>query len=148
MAIIHWEMRNKRVDAFGYTFKSKCEYRWACYLNLLCGRGSDDCDWSYEPKTFEFGERWRKRRIYTPDFLYIEEGQKIYHEVKTSLRQVDVTRFRCMATDYPDEKIVLVIFGPEKTRNFEQNRRRSNARKYLYKNKIIFAEPLLEQFGL
>ena len=147
--IVHYELGNKpqKVEIGGtiYRFKSKVEYRWAKYLEKLRELGAITY-WEYEPTTFEFGERWRKRRIYTPDFLVQEDGQEIYHEVKTSLRQKDITRFRCLAADFPDEKIVLVIFGPEKTRNVNQNRLRSNARKYV--ERIIFANPPCKKFGI
>lgn len=140
-----FEWRNKPQEAFGYKFKSKVEYRWACYLESLLKLGAIQ-SWKYEPKTFEFGERWRVRKQYTPDFLVEKDGIEVYHEVKTSMRQTDVTRFRCLHIDYPEVKIVLVVFGPEHTRKVNQNRLRSNARKYVHR--IIFANPLLKQFGI
>ncbi len=145
MAKIYYEWRNQRPEAFGYKFKSKCEYRWACYLESLLKLGAIQ-SWEYEPKKFEFGERWRVRKQYTPDFFVKEDGDGIYHEVKTSLRQTDVTRFRCLAADYPDVRIVLVIFGPEHTNKSNQNRLRSNARKYVHR--VVFANPLCKKFGI
>ena len=151
MAKIHYEWRNQPQEAFGYKFKSKCEYRWACYLESLLKLGAIQ-SWEYEPKKFEFSERWRVRKQYTPDFLVVEcfEGNTnpefIYHEVKTSMRQTDVTRFRCLRADFPEVKIVLVIFGPEHTNKSNQNRLRSNARKYV--ERIVFANPLLRKFGI
>lgn len=143
--IVHYEFGNQPQEAFGYRFKSKVEYRWALYLSNLKKLAAID-SWEYEPTTFEFGERWRVRKQYTPDFLVKEDGQEVYHEVKTGLRQTDVTRFRCLRTDFPDVKIVLVIFGPEHTRNANQNRLRSNARKYV--KRIVFANPLCKKFGI
>ena len=149
---VHFEWRNQPQEGFGYRFKSKAEYRWACYLEKLKMWNQIDF-WKYEPKTFEFGERWRKRRQYTPDFLVGDIAENdageivnVYHEVKTSLRQTDVTRFRCLAADYPEEKIVLVIFGPEHTKNAKQNRLRANARKYV--ERIVFAKPLCKKMGV
>ena len=151
MAIIYWEMRNKPQEAFGYKFKSQVEYKWAQYLEMMLSIGGIK-SWKYEPQTFEFGERWRVRKQYTPDFFVEDldpiDGEiiPVYHEVKTSLRQTDVTRFRCLAADYPDEKIILVVFGPEHTRKANQNRLRSNARKYV--ERIVFARPLIKKFGI
>ena len=152
MAIIHFEWRNKPQEAFGYKFKSQAEYKWAQYLEKLLELGAID-SWSYEPQTFEFGERWRVRKQYTPDFFIkeIEDGEfgeicEVYHEVKTSLRQTDITRFRCLRADFPEVRIVLVIFGPEHIRKANQNRLRSNARKYV--ERIVIAGPLMKQFGI
>ena len=143
--IVHFEWKNQPQQAFGYKFKSKVEYRWAQYLQKLLYLDAIEI-WLYEPTVFEFGERWRVRKQYTSDFLVKEDGQECYHEVKTSLRQKDVTRFRCLHIDYPDVKIVLVIFGPENTRNANQNRLRSNARRYV--ERIVFAKPLCNKFGI
>jgi hypothetical protein len=112
---VHFEWRNKRPEAFGYKFKSKAEFKWATYLELL--KKSDDplSDWMYEPKRFQAKKvRWNKWYQYTPDFrvdtkqnngdgtfCFVHE----WHEVKTSLRQKDVTRFKWFKTDYPEERI-------------------------------------------
>lgn len=143
--IIHYDWHNKPQEAFGYKFKSKVEYKWAQYLQKLLELGAI-ISWEYEPKTFEFGERWRVRKQYTPDFLVKEDGDEVYHEVKTSLRQTDVTRLRCLHIDFPEVRIVLVLFGPEKTSNANQNRLRSNSRKYV--ERIVFAGPLIRKFGI
>ena len=145
MAVIHYEWRNQPQEAFGYRFKSKVECRWAQYLEKLKELGAID-SWLYEHFTFEFGERWRVRKQYTPDFLIVENGIEVYHEVKTSMRQTDVTRFRCLRADFPEVRIVLVIFGPEHTRKANQNRLRSNARKYV--ERIVFARPLCKKMGI
>ena len=142
---IHYEWHNQPQEGFGYRFKSKVEYRWAQYLQRLLELGAIE-KWLYEPTKFEFGERWRVRKQYTPDFLIREDGQEIYHEVKTSLQQKDVTRFRCLHIDFPDVKIVLVMFGPEHTRSAKQNRLRVNSRRYV--ERIVFANPLCKKFGI
>lgn len=147
--VIHWEMGNEpqTVEIGGtiYRFKSKAEYKWARYLDKLYDLGAIDY-WEYEPTTFEFGERWRKRRVYTPDFLVKEDGQEIYHEVKTGLQQKDITRFRCLRADFPEVRIILVIVGRVKTKSAKQNRLRANAQKYI--ERIVFANPLLKEFGI
>ena len=109
-------------------------------------------DWWYEPKQFIFKERFRRKRVYTPDFLVEETiGEftdkrtvKVWHEVKTSLRQVDVLRFKYLAADYPDEKMVLVLNSDSK--NFEQIRRKENALRYV--ERIVYAGPLFRKFGI
>ncbi|KKM72342.1 hypothetical protein LCGC14_1421450 [marine sediment metagenome] len=146
---IHYQWRNKPeeivIGGQKNKFKSQVEKRWALYLESLLKLGAIQ-SWEYEPKKFEFGERWRVRKQYTPDFFIREDGEEFYQEIKTSMRQVDVLRFRCLRADYPDVRIVLVIFGPEHTRKANQNRLRSNARKYV--ERIVFANPLLKQFGI
>lgn len=147
--VIHYEWRNEPqhvwIDGREFRFKSKAEYRWAQYLQLLKDLKAIS-KWEYEPTTFEGTIRYRKQRIYTPDFMVIDTGEEIYHEVKTALRQKDITRFKYLKADFPDEKIVLVIFGPEHTHNANQNRLRSNARKYV--ERIVFANPLCKKFGI
>ena len=142
---VHYDWHNQPQEAFGYKFKSKVEYRWAQYLQKLLELGAIEC-WHYEPTKFEFGERWRVRKQYTPDFLVKEDGQECYHEIKTSLQQKDVTRFRCLHNDFPAVKIVLVIFGPEHPRSAKQNILRSNSRRYV--ERIVFAKPLCKKFGI
>ena len=146
---VHFEWRNQEqtVDIGGttYRFKSKVEYRWAQYLDMMYNLGAIQY-WEYEPTTFEFGERWRKRRQYTPDFLVKEDGDEYYYEIKCALRQTDITRFRCLHNDFPDERIILVIFGPENTRSAKKMRLRANANKYV--ERTIYANPLLKKWGI
>ncbi len=154
--VIHYEWRNKPeeivIGGRKFKFKSQAERKWAQYLEALLSMGAIK-SWKYEPQTFEFGERWRVRKQYTPDFFVKEiddtapgEIAEHYQEVKTSLRQTDVTRFRCLAADFPEVRIVLVIFGSEHTSKANQNRLRSNARKYV--ERIVFARPLCKKMGI
>ncbi len=146
---IHYQWRNKPEEIIiggrTFKFKSQVEKRWACYLESLLKLGAID-SWEYEPRKFEFGERWRTRKQYTPDFLIKEDGEENYHEVKTSLRQVDILRFRLLKADFPEVKIALIIFGPENTRSANKIRLRQNASKYV--ERIVFANPLLKKFGI
>jgi hypothetical protein len=128
-------------------FKSKQEMKWAMYLQFLKENGAI-LSWEYEPKTFEFSERWRTRHIYTPDFKVEEVNdylvQTVWHEVKTSLRQRDVLRFKLMAADYPDESMVLVLdSGTRKKRQMEL---KDNALKYV--ERIVYAAPIFRKFGI
>lgn len=144
---VHFEMRNKHVEAFGYKFKSQQEYKWAQYLNLLKKSGQI-ADWQYEPRKFEMKERYRKRRVYTPDFLVADvpsyNARTEWHEVKTSLRQKDVSRFKWFRVDYPDERIILIVTNnPRKTKN---KILLDNARKYV--DDVIFAGPIFNKLGI
>ncbi len=146
-------------------FKSKQEHKWAQYLERLKELNTI-IDWWYEPRQFEFKERFRRRRVYTPDFLVEEklegivfdhstsksttfqiasdETVKVWHEVKTSLRQVDVVRFKYLAADYPNEKIILVL--NDGTKNIEQMRRKENALRYV--ERIVYAGPIFRKMGI
>lgn len=146
--VIHYEWHNQPQEAFGYKFKSKAEYRWAQYLNMLCKLGAIH-GWDYEPKKFEFKERYRKRRVYTPDFCVFDDGEYIYHEVKTSMRQVDVRRFKYMNADYPDIKMVLVLVSKPKGKTTPSRKQIvliDNARKYV--ERVVYAGPLYRKFGI
>lgn len=144
---IHYDWHNQRPEAFGYTFKSKQEYRWAQYLNIL-SKSNNIWYWRYELKTFYAKKiRWKKLRQYTPDFFvkdYITLKHE-WHEVKTSLRQKDITRFRWFKTDYPDERLILVLNSCPK-KNIKQIRLLDNAQKYV--DDVIFAGPILRKLGI
>lgn len=142
---VHFDWHNQRPEAFGYKFKSKQEFRWAKYLDLLTNSNDPLHFWEYEPRTFEMKERYRKRRIYTPDFLCRYKHSHEWHEVKTSLRQKDVTRFKWFKADYPDERIVLVLNSCPK-KSVKQLILLDNARKYV--DDVIFAGPILRKLGI
>lgn len=149
---IEYEWRNQPQDVMiggrRCKFKSKQEMKWALYLELLKELGAV-IDWQYEPKRFEFKERWRTRHVYTPDFRVEElvDGkiiQVVWHEIKTSLRQRDVLRFKLMAMDYPDEIMVLVLnSGSKKIRQIEL---KANAMRYI--ERIVYAAPIFRKFGI
>jgi hypothetical protein len=141
---VHFEMRNRHVEAFGYRFKSVQEYKWAQYLKFL-ERAGVISHWDYEPKQFEATKmRHRKINVYTPDFR-IQEKDVIWHEVKTSLRQKDVYRFKWFTADYPDERIVLVL-NSQPRHGSKQKRLLDNARKYV--DDVIFAGPIFRKVGI
>ena len=148
---IHYEWRNKPehvfIDGREFNFKSKIEYKWALYLQMLLELGAIDF-WGYETTTFEFDERHRKRRQYTPDFEVRETiqyrlKQTIWQEIKTSLRQTDIRRFRLMAADFPNETMVLIL---PSCRTGQQSILRGNALKYV--SRIIYANPIFNKMGI
>lgn len=143
---VTFDWHNQRPEAFGYKFKSKQEYRWAQYLELL--RISDDSleEWYYEPTKFELKKRYGKDRVYTPDFSIYDKDKFVeWHEIKTSLRQKDITRFKWFKADYPDERIILVLNSCP-TKNVKQIILLDNARKYV--DDVIFAGPILRKLGI
>lgn len=149
--VIHYEWRNEPqhvfIDGREFNFKSKIEYKWALYLQRILELGAIDF-WDYETTTFEFNERYRSRRQYTPDFEVretIEHGlkQKVFHEVKTSLRQTDIRRFKLMAADFPLVTMVLILPGCRKGR---QAILRGNALKYV--ERVVYANPLFKKWSI
>lgn len=151
MGQVNYEWRNKpEVATIGgktYKFKSQIERKYALYLQMLKDVGAID-DWEYEPKQFIFKERYRKKSVYTPDFLVKEthygHHEESYHEVKTSVRQTDVRRFRLMAADYPKVRMVLVL--PSGTKKVKEIINRDNAKKYV--ERIMYCDPEFRKFGI
>lgn len=149
--VVRYEWRNKPerciIGGKDYTYKSQIERKWATYLQYLKELGAI-IEWLYEPKTFHHKERFRNKRIYTPDFSVTEEERHkittVYHETKTSLRQTDIRRFRYMSMDYPDVRMVLVL--PYCARSSNQARLRGNALKYC--ERIVYCQPLFKKFGI
>lgn len=149
-SVIHYEWHNKpeecMIDGRQFKFKSQIERKWALYLQRLLELGAIEF-WDYESKTFEFKERYRKRRIYTPDFVIREKFQglmqTVYHEVKTALRQTDVMRFKLMAADFPMVNMVLVL---PSCRTGRQAILRGNALKYV--ERVVYCNPLFNKMGI
>lgn len=145
MARIQYDWHNQPTDGFGYHFKSKIEFRWATYLDLL--KKSDEIiSWEYEPQRFDFRERYRRKGVYTPDFRVVEDTIVKWHEVKTGLRQKDVYRFRQMRCDYPGEYLVLVKPSCPSRRSVNQLRLLDNCRKYVHE--IIYCGPIFRKLGI
>lgn len=149
--IIHYDWHNKPqnvvIDGREFKFKSQIEYRWAQYLQVLKDIGAI-IDFEYEPKQFEFKERFRHKRVYTLDFSVTEEERykivTVYHEVKTSLRQTDIRRFRYMNMDYPDIRMVLIL--PYCAKSTNQGRLRGNALRYV--ERIVYCNGLFKKWSI
>jgi len=148
---IHYEWRNKpepcTIGGQDCSFKSQIERKWALYLQMLLELQAIDF-WGYETTTFEFTERYRLKRQYTPDFEVhetIEHGikQKVWHEIKTSLRQTDIRRFKLMAADFPNETMVLVL---PCCRKGNQSILRAKALKYVAR--VVYANPIFKKMGI
>ena len=148
---ICYEWRNKPerciIGGQDCSFKSQIERKWATYLQMLLELGAIEF-WGYETTVFEFNERYRIKRQYTPDFEVretIEHGlkQKVWHEVKTALRQTDIRRFKLMAADFPNETMVLILPCCRKGR---QSILRGNALKYVAR--VVYANPIFKKMGI
>lgn len=147
---VHFNYHNQRPEAYGCKFKSKQERKWADYLEILKKLGAIE-SWEYEPKTFDCRFSYRKQRIYTPDFKVVEPPEKediseiVWHEVKTSLRQKDVTRFKFFKAAHPKEIIVLVL-NSEPKRSVKQAILLDKAQKYV--DRVIYAGPIFRKYGI
>jgi hypothetical protein len=142
------DWHNKPEQKYGYTFKSKIERKWADYLESLKHIRAIE-SWGYETRKFDCGSKYNKKRVYTPDFEVVEDGIHAFHEVKTALRQHDVSRFKWLRQAEPDLVIILVLpYCPTgKTKSgARQIELISNAEKYV--NRIVYANPLFKKFGI
>jgi len=144
---VHYDWHNQRPEKYGYKFKSKAERMWADYLEFLKELGAIE-EWEYEPETFQCGTKYRKERIYTPDFRVMENYKghttTVYHEVKTSLRQKDISRFKWLK-EFHVVIIVLVLPNRPK-RSVKQIDLLAKARKYV--DRVVFANPLYRKHGI
>lgn len=147
---IDWH--NKPEEKYGCHFKSQAERRWADYLEIL-KKLDAIVKWEYEPETFECGSKYRKERIYTPDFRITEKMgshiYQVYHEVKVALQQKDISRFKWLKSSHSEITIVLVLpYSPagKTASSRRQLELISNARKYI--ERIVYANSLFKQFGI
>ncbi|KKN70097.1 hypothetical protein LCGC14_0434220 [marine sediment metagenome] len=127
------EPRHVMIGEREFRFKSKLEYRYAQYLEILRGQGHYT-SWDYEPDVFTFEDEVRGAKVYTPDFRIITaKGNTEYHECKGLLTGSDVTKFKRMAKYYPMVDITLVFMKSNK----RQANRIRTAMKYVRDVKYI-----------
>lgn len=146
---VHYEWRNVPTKFMGIEFKSKLEARWARYLEAIRKLGVI-VSWKYEPKRFDCGLIYNKRRFYTPDFWVVEkEGLHkyvVWHEVKASGSGKDfqkaVSRLRWFKKAYPEELIVLVLPNAPKKENVHM----MHAKKYV--ERIAYCNALFRRHGI
>lgn len=105
------------IKGIEYRFRSRMEYKYACYLEFLRLNG-DILEWLYEPEVFG----WRNLRgnlvEYRPDFKVLEkigtdpsgliECRRSYHEVKGYLDTRSKAKLKGFSKHYPNEKLVLI----------------------------------------
>lgn len=93
-----------------YTYRSKFEYRYAVYLEVL-KNGGEILDWYYEDEdTFsEVKHKSGKVEIYRPDFaIDCVDGTLALHEVKGYFRSCDATKMKLFIEQY-DTPLVLIF---------------------------------------
>lgn len=128
-------------DGRTFHFRSKLEYRWAQYLDLLLLSGEIQA-WDYEFKRFVFplGPDERGARDFLPDFRVVEkDGTVVWQETKGHCDGKMNTRFKRMAEYYPDEVCELVCSRFSKQND---NRRRVAAK---YVRRVIDGSAILKQ---
>lgn len=110
-------------------FRSKLEYRYARYLEILKTNGYI-VEWKYEPFRYAFPNETTGAKVYTPDFLVAYGDRYEIHETKGYLAGTDITKFRRMQKYYPTVPIVLIMQSiPRKmTRSKGANRLRTAAK--------------------
>ena len=91
-----------------YYLKSKWEYRYALYLDLM-KRNNHIIDWEYEPKTFYFEGIKRGTTNYKPDFKVIfPSGNEEWFEVKGFMDSKSATKIKRMAKYFPEIKLRVI----------------------------------------
>ena len=105
------------IDGAEVTFKSKLEYRYAQYLDWLKDEG-DVIEWDYEGKlgrclkpVFIFKNVKTNPVQYIPDFWvkFKDKHHIEWHECKGMLQQYDLSKFKRMFEQYPDQYIKVIF---------------------------------------
>jgi len=87
-----------RIDAYGVSFRSNYEYRFATILNKL------KIEWKYEPQFFRL--KSFDNKIYFPDF-YLPQYD-IWIEVKGYFTEIAKKKFESFKIDYPNINIKII----------------------------------------
>lgn len=91
-----------------YYLKSKWEYRYAMYLDLM-KRNNHILDWEYEPKTFYFEGIKRGTTNYKPDFKVIfPSHNEEWYEVKGFMDSKSATKIKRMSKYFPEIKLNVI----------------------------------------
>lgn len=103
-----WKQEWREVGGKRIFFRSRWEYRYALYLQLLKDNGQIS-DWQHEPKTFWFEGIKRGTNNYKPDFFVIHtNGASEYVEVKGYMDSKSLTKIKRMAKYHPDVRLRVV----------------------------------------
>jgi len=128
-------------------FDSKFEYKVALLFEAWKALGVLD-DWEHHSQTFEFKERCRTRKQYTPDFRIYENinGAVVstWVEATAAITQLHVRRLKLMSKDFPDDKFMLVL--PCGTKSMRKSIIIDSARKYI--ERILYANPEFKRLGI
>jgi hypothetical protein len=124
-------------------FRSKFEYQWACYLDLLKSSGYVK-RWDYEPETFYFQNERRAPVQYTPDFRVEETGGGVvYQETKGYHDGPTNSKLRKMHKHYPDIVMELVLQRIPKSGKGANRRRVADK----YVRRVVDGGKILRQIG-
>lgn len=103
-----WKQGWEEVGGKRCYFKSKWEFRYALYLELMKTH-KHILDWEYEPHTFYFYGIKRGTTNYKPDYkVYFPSGNHEWIEVKGYETAKDRTKYKRMAKYHPNEKLRVV----------------------------------------
>jgi hypothetical protein len=97
-----WKQEWAEIGGKRCFFRSRWEYRYALYLELMKTHGHI-LEWQHEPKTFYFEGIKRGTTNYKPDFMVtFPTGNEEWFEVKGYESSKDLTKYKRMAKYYPD----------------------------------------------
>jgi hypothetical protein len=100
--------------------RSSWELNYAHFLNKMV-LDKKIKSWEYEAKSFKFPELVFGCRTYTPDFLVINNDDKIiYHEVKGWMDKKSILKLKLMKKHFPEVK--LKIIDELKYKKIEKNK--------------------------
>ena len=101
----------KRVTALiggkTYTYRSKLEYRYAVYLEMLKDSMDID-DWLYEDEEVPVAYDDGSIKMYRPDFTVLVDGEWEFHETKGWFKGKDVTLMKKYTQQY-DTPLTLIF---------------------------------------
>ncbi len=104
----HVKRVTRSVGGKEITFRSKLEYRYAEYLQLLQETGEIQA-WDYESESVILKQPYhRNKREYLPDFWVLVDGEWEIHETKGYFPPKDYTKLKMTADQY-DNKVVLIF---------------------------------------
>ena len=103
-----WKQEWAEVGGKRCFFRSRWEYRYALYLELMKAN-KYIIDWEHEPHIFYFEGIKRGTTNYKPDFkVTFPSGNHEWHEVKGYMDKKSMTKIRRMKIYYPSEVILLI----------------------------------------
>lgn len=98
----------KEIGGKNCFFRSKWEYRYALYLQLMKDQ-KHLIDWKHEPKTFWFEGIKRGTNNYKPDFwVKFPNEKEEWIEVKGYMDAKSITKIKRMAKYHPEIKLRVI----------------------------------------
>ncbi len=119
-------------------FRSKLEYRWAQYLEILTLAGHKN-DWFFEERTFDFKNQKIER--YLPDFTVVDtEGNLEVHECKGFLQKYDLDRLKGLFEEYPEVKVTIIFSKKPKISTQKMNKLKRYCHRIITNGNTIFRQ--------